>query len=132
MTMTRDELFVQVDNSTDEELLHWHAAEADREYRQLLADEYSARIASADEAVQQAWYARQARVDATHDHAAQCERTVAPGVCTGCERPSAELLPWTPAERLCHRCVSFQLDLLAKAIAEGDGHTVNVMKVRWV
>ena len=73
-----------------------------------------------------------AQEDAERDFTAQCERTVAPGTCTGCERHADELLPWTPAERLCHRCVSYQLDLLAKAIAEGDGHFVNIVKVRWV
>ena len=132
MTMTRDELFVQVDNSTDEELLHWHRAEADPVYRQLLADEISARVADAgDYALEQAWQDRHAQVDAEHDFTASCERTVAPGVCTGCERPAAELLPWTPVERLCHGCVSYQLDLLAKAISEGNLPALNVMSVRW-
>lgn len=119
MTMTRDELFIQVDNSSDEELLHWHAAEADREYRQLLADEYSARIAGADEAIQQAWRDRQAGVEAGFDFAAACERTVAPGTCTGCGTPAATLLPWTPAERLCWDCTDLHLDLLAMAVS-GD------------
>lgn len=117
MTMTRDELFVQVDNSTDEELLHWHAAETDAEYRQLLADEYSARIADADEAIIQAWRDRQASVDASHDFTASCERTVAPGQCTGCEEDAPELIPWS-GERLCWRCVDVQLDLMAAAIME--------------
>lgn len=76
--------------------------------------------------------AAEARHDAERDFTAQCERTVAPGTCTGCELHADELLPWTPAERLCHQCVSYQLDLLAKAIAEGDGMAVNVMKARWV
>jgi hypothetical protein len=56
--------------------------------------------------------------DATADFTAACERTVAAGVCTGCEEEAAELLPWTPRERLCWRCTDLQLDLMAKAIGE--------------
>jgi hypothetical protein len=59
-----------------------------------------------------------ARRDAERDHDARCERTVAPGTCTGCETPAAELLPWS-GERLCVNCADIQLDLLAKAVAEG-------------
>lgn len=59
-----------------------------------------------------------ARRDATADFTAACERTVAGGRCTGCEQEAAELLPWTPRERLCWACTDLQLDLMAKAIGE--------------
>lgn len=58
-----------------------------------------------------------AQYDAVEDFAAQCERTVAPGQCTGCEVASPELVPWS-GERLCWSCTDIQLDLLAKAICE--------------
>lgn len=58
-----------------------------------------------------------AMADAQRDFAAACERTVAPGQCTGCEEAAPELIPWS-GQRLCWRCVDLQLDLLAKAIAE--------------
>lgn len=56
--------------------------------------------------------------DALADFTAACERTVAGGRCTGCEEEAAELLPWTPRERLCWACTDLQLDLMAKAIGE--------------
>lgn len=59
-----------------------------------------------------------AGADAYLDFAAACERTVAPGRCTGCEKPAAELIPWS-GERLCWSCTDLQLDLLAKAVS-GD------------
>lgn len=59
-----------------------------------------------------------AQYDAVEDHAASCERTIAGGRCTGCERESAELLPWTSRERLCWDCADLQLDLMALAIGE--------------
>ena len=70
--------------------------------------------------------------DAIADFTAACERTVAPGLCTGCEVPAAELLPWS-GERLCMGCVDLQLDLLAKAVREGDVYALNTatVKVRW-
>jgi hypothetical protein len=55
--------------------------------------------------------------DAVEDFTASCERTVAPGQCTGCERDAGELIPWS-GERLCWRCVDLQLDLLALAMGE--------------
>ena len=59
----------------------------------------------------------QARADALADFAAACERTVAPGQCTGCEENAAELIPWS-GEKLCWHCVDVQLDLMAAAILE--------------
>ena len=59
-----------------------------------------------------------AMVDAQADFTAACERTVAGGTCTGCEEAAGELIPWTPNERLCWRCVDLQLDLLAVAMGE--------------
>jgi hypothetical protein len=59
-----------------------------------------------------------ARADAERDFTAACERTVAPGQCTGCEEHAPELLPWTPRERLCWSCTDLQLDLLARAMGE--------------
>lgn len=56
-----------------------------------------------------------ARTDAQRDFTAACERTVAPGQCTGCEADAAELIPWS-GEKLCWRCVDVQLDLMAAAI----------------
>jgi hypothetical protein len=49
---------------------------------------------------------------------AACERTVAGGRCTLCERDAPELVPWATAERLCWGCVDVQLDLLARAIMD--------------
>jgi hypothetical protein len=73
-----------------------------------------------------------ARADAEADFTAASERTVAPGRCTGCETDAAELLPWTPRERLCWRCVDLQLDLLAGAISEGNALAINTSpKVVW-
>lgn len=59
----------------------------------------------------------QAQYDAMGDIAAACERTVAPGQCTGCEQDSPELIPWS-SQRLCWACVDLQLDLMALAIGE--------------
>lgn len=58
-----------------------------------------------------------ARLDATADFSAQCEKTVMGGRCTMCEASSYELLPWS-GERICWDCFDHQLDLMAKAIRE--------------
>jgi hypothetical protein len=55
--------------------------------------------------------------DARRDFATACERTVAPGRCTGCEAPAEELIPWS-GERLCWDCTDTQMDLLAKVLLE--------------
>jgi hypothetical protein len=75
--------------------------------------------------------AARAQYDAVEDFIALSERTVAAGRCTGCEADAPELLPWTSHERLCWRCVDLQLDLLAKAISEGNALALNTTKVRW-
>jgi len=51
------------------------------------------------------------------DDTPACERTVAGGTCTQCERRSPELLPWS-GERVCWDCFDRQLDLMAIAIRE--------------
>ena len=56
------------------------------------------------------------------------EHTVAGGVCTLCENEASELVPWGTAERLCWGCTDLQIDLLAKAVAEG--YDVEVMVAR--
>lgn len=60
---------------------------------------------------------RNARTDAEHDFTAACERTVAPGRCTGCEADADTLIPWS-GERLCWPCTDTQLDLMAQAMTE--------------
>jgi hypothetical protein len=67
----------------------------------------------------------EAGVDAYLEFAVSCERTVAPGSCTGCGGEADELIPWS-GQRLCWNCTDAQLDLIAKAVLEDEDTPVQV------